>query len=233
MTSSELVGWADRIELAAKESTPGWEGRVIVLESTDSTQDAALRAFAADEPGQIIVLAGSQSAARGRLGRPWHSDQGGLSITIADRHGRYDEEENERLSLSIGLAVQRACSSLIEPRYRSMIRVKPPNDVMFDRLGIVRKLAGVLIERKRSPLTPHLITLIGIGVNVSQNEADWQRGFESLADIAVSLNQIGWREGTSPQRIELADRIIREVGDVQQLEPDRIKLELDAVMLER
>ncbi len=112
---------------------------------TDSTNE---RAKSMAKPG-VLFFAEQQSAGRGRMGRKWFSNKGGLyfSITLQPRFGI---EDMPKLTLTTGLAVAKAIDG----------RVKWPNDVLIDG----RKVCGILCEIVGEIDRP--IVIVGIGINV-------------------------------------------------------------------
>ncbi len=124
-----------------------------------STQDMAreLAREGADEG--TVVLAGSQTAGRGRLGRSWISPKGGLYLTILLRPAA---EHLKALVIIAALAVARA----IEGVAGLQTSLKWPNDVLVAG----RKIAGILSE---SELVGEEVgyALVGIGVNVNVDMA--------------------------------------------------------------
>lgn len=146
--------------------------RALVLDACASTQDAALDACAG-RPG-LIVIAARQTSGRGRLGRAWHDASGlGLALTCVLPAG------TGAISLAAGIAVLRTVTSLGAPR----VGLKWPNDVV-ERDSLRRKLAGVLVEVRGG------VSLLGVGLNVLQQPADWH---SSLQGRAVSLRELGLR----------------------------------------
>lgn len=144
--------------------------RALVLEACTSTQDAALEA-SAGRPG-LVVVAGRQTAGRGRLGRAWHDESGlGLALTCVLPAG------TGTISLAAGVAVLRTVTSLGAPP----LGLKWPNDVV-ERGGPRRKLAGVLLEVREG------VALLGVGLNVLQHGPDWPHALDGRA---VSLRELG------------------------------------------
>lgn len=117
-------------------------------EALASTNDVA-----ADLPPWSAVVAGRQTAGRGRYRRVWVSDLGGLWMSAVVPQGR-PERGWGALPLAAGVAV---CEALREVGAGSL-RLRWPNDVMVGR----QKLAGILVDQFR-PET----AVIGIGINVS------------------------------------------------------------------
>ncbi len=180
----ELRTCAESAERAIEQGRTQHIRRVIVVAETSSTQDTAA-AVAGSETG-LLVVAGRQTAARGRLGRVWI--QGGglgvaatLTLTVLEPH-------RQHLSLAAGVAVARAIEDVLarEPASAQVkLGIRWPNDVVETARG--RKLAGILIEARSVPGQTEPLFLIGVGINVGQSDADWP---DELANRAVSLGQL-------------------------------------------
>lgn len=107
------------------------------------------------EAGTIIV-ANSQVAGRGRMGRSWRSEPGaGLWLTLIERPA--DPSALDVLSLRVGLALAPVLDAFAE----SAVRLKWPNDLYVRN----RKLAGILIEARWREGHPEWVA-IGVGVNL-------------------------------------------------------------------
>lgn len=133
--------------------------RVIVYETTTSTNDCALR-LGGD--GTVIV-AEAQTAGRGRHGRTWHSRPGlGLYFSVAF------EGAIEGLAFAAPLAVRDAVGPFAEAT------LKWPNDVLIDG----RKFCGVLVEARMGR------TVVGVGINVHHAVDDFP---EELRGRATSI----------------------------------------------
>ncbi len=105
-----------------------------------------------------VVLAGCQTAGRGRGQNGWFSGSGSLTVTFA-----FPAElhlHTHQLPLVAGLAVRDTVDELLRrlrPDEPSDVQVKWPNDIWCQR----RKIAGLLCERLDR------IDLIGVGLNVN------------------------------------------------------------------
>lgn len=148
--------------------------RVVLHDATDSTNDDARRLAQEGAPDGTVVVARSQRAGRGRLGRSWHSPAGtGLYLSILlrpagplDRVGRY--------ALVAAVATVEACRAM----GAAGARIKWPNDVIVDG----RKLAGILAELRSGAEAAELV--LGFGINVRPPGG----GFPAeLATTATSL----------------------------------------------
>jgi BirA family biotin operon repressor/biotin-[acetyl-CoA-carboxylase] ligase len=128
----------------------GW--RLFPYETVTSTND-----LARELPPWSAVRAASQTAGRGRFGRSFVSDVGGLWLS-ATLPAPGDTSRWNGFSLMVGYHLLLALQKLNVPE----ARLRWPNDLMSGR----KKLAGLLIEQGgRQKLT------VGIGMNV-QN-APW------------------------------------------------------------
>ncbi len=139
------------------------ERRIIRLKRTRSTmQDAA------GFPPGTVVVADEQTAGRGRLGRPWHSEAGtGLYFSyVLEPPG--EGAALPIVTLALGLAVQEAVQRVAG----DSCDLRWPNDVLLNE----KKCAGILVELHGGKL------VAGVGVNVNQ-----MRFPEALAGIATSL----------------------------------------------
>ena len=148
-----------RAELIRSSSV--WQQIDVLAETGSTNADLVAAARRGAEPGRVLVT-GYQSAGRGRQGRTWTAPPGtsiAMSVllvpAVAVSHWTW-------LPLLTGLAVCEAVRGVggLEAW------LKWPNDVLVDE----RKLCGILAERVETPSGPACV--IGIGINVSLDEAD-------------------------------------------------------------
>lgn len=131
-------------ESAATQSE-GWT--IHVAREIGSTNSAAARL-----PPWHAVRARMQTDGRGRTGRAWISDEGGLWLSaVLPCPG--NRTRWAILPLAAGWAIVGALKELGAPG----LRLRWPNDIMVGR----RKLAGLLVERYNSD-----DAVVGIGLNV-------------------------------------------------------------------
>lgn len=131
-------------------------------ESTGST-NTDLVAAAAGLPDFSVLVAGFQTAGRGRSGRDWTAPSGSsLFVSVLLKPGpQFDRAGFSWLPLMAGLAMSNAVASFINP---IGVRLKWPNDVLVNE----KKISGVLSE-----LLPDLSgVVIGAGLNVTQQQAE-------------------------------------------------------------
>jgi biotin-[acetyl-CoA-carboxylase] ligase BirA-like protein len=169
--------------------------QVIVLEQTDSTNDAildfacpqrpavaSLPAVASAKKGPpslvdegLVLFAKHQTAGRGQRGNRWDSAAGkGLWFSILLRP-EIQLSDSGRLTI---WAIE-AISEVIRFQFGLEPAVKLPNDVQL----YGHKVAGVLVEMRAQDKGPHL-AVVGIGINVNQCRDDFPA---ELQDKAISL----------------------------------------------
>jgi BirA family biotin operon repressor/biotin-[acetyl-CoA-carboxylase] ligase len=123
-----------------------------------STNDEAKRLAQAGAPEGLLVLADTQTAGRGRQGRPWLTPPGtALALSLVLRPA-LAAEHAARVTMLAGVAV---CEAL-EQTAGVPAALKWPNDVLIDG----RKAGGILVESALSGTRLDYLVL-GIGLNVS------------------------------------------------------------------
>jgi BirA family transcriptional regulator, biotin operon repressor / biotin---[acetyl-CoA-carboxylase] ligase len=148
-----------------------------------STNDVVRDWLAAGEREVCLAVADEQSAGRGREGRTWTAPPGAaLLLSLGFRPDWLAPQHAWRLAAIVSLAMAEA-GERVAGLDAGAIRLKWPNDLVLERGGGIRKLAGVLGETDGLG-TPDARAVVGIGVNV-----DWPaRAFPpELAKTMTSL----------------------------------------------
>ena len=169
-------------------------------------------ADAAVEPPIAVVVADSQTAGHGRLGRQWVSLPGESSMvsfaTVLPQSLVTDSRVNGWLQMIAGLAAIDAMTAVLAetgadrccashgPKDDCALMLKWPNDVFLHG----RKLGGILLESVMPPVadTPMAGLVIGVGLNLNL-PAD-----HLPTDQATSLQL---HRASLPDPLELRDRI--------------------------
>jgi BirA family biotin operon repressor/biotin-[acetyl-CoA-carboxylase] ligase len=164
---------------------------VEVVAETGST-NADLLARASSLPGNLLLIAGRQTAGRGRAGRSWLSAEGGsLTFSLAWKF-TLPLHALAGLPLAVGVALADTLAAL-----GVAVQLKWPNDVLKDGA----KLAGVLIETQSAP-DGGLWTVIGVGMNLALPDeleraigrpaasAPWLASMERAALMAALLERL-------------------------------------------
>lgn len=179
-----LIHWpAEAIWEAVSPQLPGFS--VEILPTVDSTNSELMRRARAGHTDAVLLVAESQSAGRGRLGRDWVSQRGdsltfslGLPLAPANWSG---------LSLAVGLSL----AENLHPQ----VGLKWPNDLWVNGC----KLGGILIEAASTGA--HSYVVIGVGLNIRAQTAqglrtppaalaDWLPGIsaaDALGRVAAPL----------------------------------------------
>jgi len=164
--------------------------------SVPSTLDVAHELGAAGAPHGTLVIADTQTAGRGRLGRAWSSPTGGLWMTLLVRPAR--APLGGALAVRAGLAA-RAAVGRAAPE--AAPRLKWPNDVIVTDL----KAGGVLCEACWTGQELGWIA-IGVGINVrGPVPLEVRERAVALADVAPHVTRIGVLEHLVPRLVAAAD----------------------------
>ena len=148
--------------LAFKRALAEVSPRIVTLDETGSTNDDARALARAGAPHMTVVVADTQSAARGRLGRSWIVDPNqALNASWIVRPERPVDEWTV-----IPLLAGVAAADAVQERTHVEARLKWPNDVLVG----ARKLAGILTEAE----VPQFV-VVGLGMNVLQQSFDGER----------------------------------------------------------
>lgn len=156
-------------------------GRPLIrLAETASTMDLASRLANEGALSGTAVLAGHQTAGRGRAGRTWATAPGSSILMSFVAHTHRQRDELGPLSLLLGLAVSRTVDHCTGARST----LKWPNDVLVEG----RKVAGILVVSKVLRDRDDRCLIAGIGLNVNGDRTQ-------LPDTATSLAMVA---GTHP-----------------------------------
>lgn len=163
---------------------------LIQLDEVDSTNSYIKRHIAELSDG-CAVTARLQTAGRGRHGHDWAADGGMLPLSIL----LADPPERDCLTARAGIAVCEVIERLCGVR----ASIKWPNDIIIGS----HKVCGILCECMVFGDGARVI--VGIGVNVSQDAAFFERaGLPHAASLLMAA-------GSAPSRDELASSIAENV----------------------
>jgi len=128
--------------------------KIYNYETLSSTNDKA-KYFAELGQNNIVVVAERQRKGRGRFGREWSSELGGLYMTILLKEDKLDRAKYLTFIAAVSVA------KTIKKFSKLNCKVKWPNDVVVDG----KKICGILTETVSGKKN---YALVGIGVNVNQ-----------------------------------------------------------------
>ncbi|UCF17666.1 MAG: biotin--[acetyl-CoA-carboxylase] ligase, partial [Phycisphaerales bacterium] len=181
LISSVLMLDPDKITANLKTRRIG--RRVIVYDSTSSTQTIAAEYAENAANDGLAIFAEQQTAGRGRGGNKWLSGRADsilCSIVLMD-----NKLPVELLSLVCAVAVADAIGK--------PARIKWPNDVMLNG----KKVAGVLVESK-----PSGACIVGVGINCHQ------RADSFAAELRPTATSIDIKTRSVTDRTSLARRLL-------------------------
>ena len=178
----------DVIEAALGAGMVG--GRIVVYDSTASSNDIAWEYAGGDDNNGLCVFAEAQTAGRGRMGNKWLSDKGGsllCSILLLDC---------KCLAELLTLVSAVATAEAIGDCAGKTAKIKWPNDVIIQG----KKIAGILLESRSGKNGNDYV--VGIGINCHQEKISFPKLFRSAA------TSIDIESRTKCDRLSLAKRLL-------------------------
>lgn len=157
------------IDISRKTGFDKFIDEVFYFDEVDSTNLIAKQEM---RPG-VLVVAGKQNKGRGRLGRGWISEEGGIYFSFNLLPG-INLEELPKITLTTGVGVCRALEFV-------NTKLKWPNDIMVDG----KKVSGILCELGGE--ADSVLVTVGIGINVN-NEVGLDTS-TSLRNLGVELKR--------------------------------------------
>lgn len=169
---------------------------IVVFTETASTNDSAMQRGRQGASGGLVIFAERQTAGRGRFGRAWASaSHRGLWFSLLLRPTLpYSAWPRLTTWAAVSLA------AAIENSLGLPAAIKWPNDIYLSG----RKIAGILAE-SGVDVNGQPFAVVGIGVNVNQNPADFP---PELAGKAASLSMV---TGRFIDRPTFAANLLREL----------------------
>ena len=158
-------------------------GDILVLDTTDSTNNVVRAEIEKDSPQGFVCFAERQSGGRGRHGRQWLSPFGRNLYMSLSWHFEEGAAALEGLSLAVGVGVAR----VVECLGVSNVALKWPNDILLDQ----KKVGGVLLEMMGDPVGRCQV-IVGVGINLGMTEgaAIDQPWADLHSQARISRNQL-------------------------------------------
>jgi len=139
-----------------------------------------------------VIIADTQTAGKGRLGRAWLSPEGSLAMSLILKPSLGNLPQ---LVMIASLAVVRTIKKVAGLE----TQIKWPNDILIKG----KKVCGILIENEVKGDRVNF-AIIGIGINVNFNPL----AFPEISDIATSLAH---ELGAEVSKIELIGALLSEL----------------------
>lgn len=201
ITSAPDLLRTDDIKSGLKTKTIGKQ--ILLLPEAASTNTLAMEMAAKDASEGTVVIAETQTAGKGRLGRKWISPKGNLYFSVILRPN-IPIQAAPLITLVGAVAVVSAIRTICQ----LPAAIKWPNDVLLRD----RKVAGLLTEMSAEPDRVRHIAL-GIGVNVNMDQTNLP------ANIAPLATTLGIEGGQEYNRNILLQQILRELDNRYELFP--------------
>ncbi len=143
-----------------------------------STNTFALELFGEFEHLNVIT-ANTQTAGKGRKGRKWSSETGGLYFTLIYKPENVATENLSSLTQIMAISVCKAIKDLGAKAY-----LKWPNDVLYKG----KKFCGILSE---AVLENNVLKglVIGVGVNIEQKVIISDKPFTTLSEMGIKISK--------------------------------------------
>jgi len=178
------------IKAGLKTKTIGKE--IKYFKETESTNIIA-REMASSVDEGTIVIAESQTAGRGRLGRKWISPEGGIWLSIILKP-RIEPLYAPRITLLAGVSVAKTMQGFGLPA-----KIKWPNDILING----KKVCGILTEiGAEVDIVDYLVVGIGIDANVDTGAFP-----EEFRDNSTSLEK---ELGHKISRVAFVQKLLEE-----------------------
>lgn len=177
-------------------------GRTVIYRSkVASTQDIAKSLASEGGEEGTMVIAEAQTKGRGRMGRTWVSNPGGLYFSLILRP-EIEPSEALKLPLIMGVGIAQAINNVtgLNPR------LKWPNDIMVAG----KKVGGILSEMSAETDRVQYV-VVGVGLNLNSRKEDFS---QELQDTAVSLMEAA---GEYVSRVRLIQMILYELEELYEV----------------
>jgi BirA family biotin operon repressor/biotin-[acetyl-CoA-carboxylase] ligase len=158
---------------------------LLTFESVDSTNSEALRLAQKGVKNNMVIVANTQTAGRGRKGRNWFSSGGNLYASILLKT-KLSPSSYIQLPFLVANVVRDSIMAFSnDQRTNLRVELKWPNDVFIEG----KKVAGILLESINLHGENNII--IGVGVNIEKVPESLQDRASSLKDAGILLENPG------------------------------------------
>ena len=152
--------------------------KIFGFDTLPSTNTYCVENFDSFE-NQDIITAETQTAGKGRKGRKWSSEIGGLYFTIILKTSETETKQLSSLTQIMAVAVCKAIRNLGAKAY-----LKWPNDVLFKG----KKFCGILSEAVTKDNVLKGV-VIGVGINIEQKNIVSEKPFTTLAEMGLKVSK--------------------------------------------
>lgn len=205
-----------------------WRNSICYFDSIDSTNSYAKRIAAEGAGNGTIVVADSQTAGRGRMGRSFHSpQQSGIYLSIILRP-KCAGQDLMHLTCAVGVAMCNAMEQCCSIRPG----IKWINDLVLGS----KKIGGILTELSLNANGQVDYAVVGIGINCNQPQESFPEQLQQIATsiFAVTGNSVSLPKLTAAMIVQLkamADNLFHtQQATMLQYEKDCVTLQKEVVI---
>ncbi|RMW40670.1 MAG: biotin--[acetyl-CoA-carboxylase] ligase [Candidatus Nitrosopelagicus sp.] len=192
--TEKLLPWEITKDLKTK--TVG--KRVYYFEEIDSTQNFAEQIALDEKENGTIVIAGKQTAGKGRLDRKWTSPKGGIWFSLII-HPKFDVSTSTLVPIAGAVALAKAIKNTLNID----VSVKWPNDITLNG----KKVAGMLVDASfQANNIDYLI--LGIGINFDIDAKKIEKRLSKSANF-YGVNSLRKKDDNTPPKILLKEFLVQ------------------------
>ncbi len=138
--------------------------KTLIFKSVKSTNNVAIKLIKKKNTKPTIILSARQTCGRGTMGKKWVSKKGNLFTTIffVMTNKKIDFKEYAVLNAYL-------LKGLFTKKFSNKIKIKWPNDLLFER----KKICGILQETVINAEKKFLIVGIGINTNLEPKNSSF------------------------------------------------------------
>jgi len=150
---------------------------IIKLNAINSTNDYLKQLTATRHVEHFtLVVAENQTSGRGQMGAVWNVEAGkNLTFSVLVKDLLLEINEIFNLNVAVAVSIAQALETFNIPQ----LKIKWPNDILAGN----KKVGGILIENSIKN-NGEIYSIIGIGINVNQQNFDGLPKASSLAAVA-------------------------------------------------
>ncbi|MHA7734189.1 biotin--[acetyl-CoA-carboxylase] ligase [Nitrosopumilus sp. S6] len=199
--SDALLPW----EITSGLKTKKIGQQAFYFDSTDSTQNQALKMAEDSKKNGAIIVAEKQTGGRGRSGRKWVSPKGGIWFSVI-LHPKFDITITTLFPIASSLAL----SIALEKTFKISPELKWPNDITIKG----KKLAGMLVDVSlESNKIENLV--LGVGINFDVDVKQIEKNLKGTPNFygVTSLNE----QKSKIRPVELVQSFLIELEKIYKL----------------
>ncbi len=200
--TEKLLPW----EIVKDLKTKTMGKRVYYFEEIDSTQNVAEQIALDKKENGTIIIAGKQTAGRGRLDRKWISPKGGMWFSLIV-HPKFDVSTSTLVPIAGAVALAKSIKTTLDVD----VSVKWPNDITLDG----KKVAGMLVDASfQANNIDYLI--LGIGINFDIDSKKIGKRLSKSSNF-YGVNSLRKKDDDTPPKMLLKEFLLQFEKTINQL----------------